>query len=115
MSGEPANFTLEEAARFRARRPAKSRSNERPAGPCPTLGDLQRASSWWWVHCVRCRHCAPMAFAAPVIRWGADAPGDTLRQNARCSCCGNKGATIRHPGWGGNAIGFLPFPSAMKL
>jgi hypothetical protein len=54
-------------------------------------------------------------FAAPVILWGADASGDTLRQNARCSCCGNKGATIQHPGWSGNATGFLPFPSDCGL
>jgi hypothetical protein len=33
-----------------------------------------------------------------------------LRQRARCTACGNKGATIQHPGWGGADIGFLPFP-----
>ena len=25
--------------------------------------------------------------------------------------CGHKGATIQHPGWGGENVGFLPFPT----
>ncbi|HEX3505636.1 MAG TPA: hypothetical protein VHU22_19815 [Xanthobacteraceae bacterium] len=41
----------------------------------------------------------------------ADAPGDVLRQRARCTACGSKGATIQHPTWGGNSVGFLPFPT----
>jgi hypothetical protein len=52
-----------------------------------------------------------MAFAAPVILWGANAPSDKLRQCARCTGCGGKGATLKHPTWGGNNIGFLPFPT----
>jgi hypothetical protein len=31
--------------------------------------------------------------------------------NARRTGRGNKGAKMRHPGWGGNSIGFLPFPA----
>jgi|SRR5690349_8286159 hypothetical protein len=53
---------------------------------------------------------APLACAVAVIRWGADVSSDRLRQRARCSSCGKKGATIQHPGWGGNDVGFLPFP-----
>jgi hypothetical protein len=53
-----------------------------------------------------------MAFAAPVILWGADAPSDKLRQCARCMECGRKGTTLKHPTWGGTSIGFLPFPSS---
>ena len=34
-----------------------------------------------------------------MIRWGADASSDKLRQRARCTACGHKGATIQHPGW----------------
>jgi hypothetical protein len=52
-----------------------------------------------------------MAFAAPVILWGADAPSDVLRQCARCIACSNRGASLKHPTWGGNNIGFLPFPT----
>jgi hypothetical protein len=52
-----------------------------------------------------------MAFAAPVIVWGADAPSDTLHQCARSAGCGSKGATLKHPTWGGNNIGFMPFPT----
>jgi hypothetical protein len=51
-----------------------------------------------------------MAFAAPVILWGANAPSDKLRQCARCTGCGSKGAKLKHPTWGGNSIGFQPFP-----
>ena len=28
-------------------------------------------------------------------------PAILLRQRARCSACGRKGATLQHPGWGG--------------
>ena len=50
-----------------------------------------------------------MAFAAPIILWGADAPSDKLHQCARCTGCGSKGATLQHPTWGGNNIGFMAF------
>jgi hypothetical protein len=53
-----------------------------------------------------------MAFAPLIIRWGAEASSDKLRLCARCTECGHKGATIQHPGWAGNDIGFAPFPSA---
>ena len=36
---------------------------------------------------------------------------DKLRQCPRCTSCGNKGATIQHPGWAGSQIGFQPFPA----
>jgi hypothetical protein len=76
-----------------------------------TLGDLHRATPWVWVYCERCQHHGPLACAVAVIRWGPDMSSDKLRQSARCTRCGNKGATIQHPGWGGNDIGFLPFPT----
>jgi len=110
MSGEPANFSLEEAARWRA----KQRRKLSP-GPRPTLGDLQRSTPWLWMHCERCQHRAPFACAVAVIRWGADESSDRLRQCVRCTCCGGKGATIQHPGWGGNSIGLLPFPAQPPL
>ena len=34
-----------------------------------------------------------------------------LRAGARCTNCGEKGATLQHPGWAGNHIGFYPFPT----
>ena len=52
-----------------------------------------------------------MAFAAPIILWGAEAPSDKLHQCARCTGCGGKGATLKHPTWGGNNIGFMAFPT----
>jgi len=42
-------------------------------------------------------------------RKGADASSDVLRQRARCTACGDKGATLQHPSWGGADVGFLPF------
>jgi len=56
---------------------------------------------------------APFACAVAVIRWGPNTSSDKLRSCARCTACGNKGATIQHPGWGGNDVGFLPFPVEM--
>ena len=106
MSGEPANFSLKDAAYWRSRRPYKS-----PPGPRPTLGELQRGHPWGWLWCERCQHRAPFAYAAAVIRWGPDVSSDRLRERVRCTGCGSKGATIQHPGWGGNSIGFLPFPT----
>src|SRR5271167_1543407 len=76
----------------------------------PTQGDLQRATPWVWLHCESCLHHSPLACAVPVIRWGADASSDVLRQRARCTACGRKGATLQHPGWAGEHIGFIPFP-----
>jgi hypothetical protein len=89
----------------------KANNRQTGGGPIPTLGDLQRTTPWVWLWCERCQHHAPLACAVAVIRWGPDVSSDRLRQLARCSCCGKKGATIQHPGWGGNDVGFLPFPT----
>jgi hypothetical protein len=107
MSGEPANFDIRDMAYWEARRKPQP---ERP-GPRATLGQLQRGSSpWCWLWCEKCLHHAPIAFAPLVIRWGADASSDKLRRSARCTVCGTKGATLQHPGWAGETIGFEPFP-----
>jgi hypothetical protein len=77
-------------------------------------GDVDRAAPatpWLWLHCEKCQHYAPLACAVPVIRWGANVSSDKLRQCARCTACGHKGATIQHPGWAGEHIGFMPFPT----
>jgi hypothetical protein len=107
MSGEPHYLSLRDLAYWQSRPQHRS-----PPGPRPTLGDLQRATSWVWLWCERCQHKAPAAIVPFMIRWDAGVSSDKLRQCARCSTCGNKGATIQHPGWGGNSIGFLPFPAA---
>jgi hypothetical protein len=103
VCGDPPHQALE--------RPRRSRQNVamwRNTGRRPTLGDLQRATPWIWVSCERCQHYAPLACAVAVIRWGPNTSSDKLRRCARCTACGNKGATIQHPGWGGNDIGFHP-------
>jgi hypothetical protein len=79
--------------------------------PRPTLGELQRATPWLWVHCEKCQHRSPLACAVAVIRWGPNTSSDKLRQCARCTSCGNRGATIQHPGWADKNIGFQPFPT----
>jgi len=109
MSGEPANFSLEDATRWRERRRP---SWATPPGPIPTLGALQKSSAWWWVYCDRCQRRIATALAPYVIRWGADASSDVLRRSARCVKCGHKGATLQHPGWTNSIVGFEAFPGA---
>jgi hypothetical protein len=66
-----------------------------------------------WLHCTKigCTHYAPAAMAPFVIRWGADTSSDVLRQRARCTRCGHKGAVTQRPGY---EMGWLrlfsPFP-----
>jgi hypothetical protein len=104
MSGE--RRTLQNYAYWSSRKTYRSKP-----GPVPTLGELQRGDGkWCWLWCEKCWRKAPFAFAAAVIQWGADASSDVLRQRARCKVCGNKGATIQHPSWVGEAVGFQPFP-----
>src|SRR5215475_11797163 len=84
------------------------------SGRVATLGELHRSPGWVWIWCGRampyCGHRAPMALAPLVIRWGPDASSDMIRQRAVCTKCGHVGATLQHPGWWGNQIGFEPFP-----
>ena len=82
------------------------------SGPVPTLEGLQREAPWFWVYCNRlgCNHSAPMAVAPLVIRWGPDASSNNLRQSARCTRCGRKGATLRHPSFINLEVGIALFP-----
>jgi hypothetical protein len=109
MSGEPSNFNARAMARWLASR-GRPHAKRQPAGPRPTLGDLQRSHCWTWVYCEKCLHHAPMALVPLIIRWGAETSSDRLRESARCTKCGHKGATLQHPGWAGTHIGFQPFP-----
>jgi hypothetical protein len=77
----------------------------------PSLAELRQHSAWFWLWCERCLHRAPVAFVPLMIRWGSDASSDKLRHSARCTKCGNKGATLQHPGWIDAQAGFAPFPS----
>jgi hypothetical protein len=72
-----------------------------PPLPVPTLGDLHQPPGWATLHCnaMGCHHSARFAFAPYVIRWGWDASSDRLRQSARCSRCGGKGARITMASW----------------
>jgi hypothetical protein len=66
VSGEPANFCGKNLARWIARR----RHYKSKPGPRPTLGDLQRATPWVWLHCERCQNHAPLACAVAGIPVG---------------------------------------------
>jgi hypothetical protein len=57
-----------------------------------------------------CGHSAPMAIAPLIIRSGGNTSSDRLRRCARCTVCGHKGATLQHPGWIENGVGWQPFP-----
>jgi len=109
MSGEPSNFNARAMARWLASR-GRPHAKRQPQGPRPTLAELQRSHCWTWVYCEKCLHHAPMALVPLIIRWGAETSSDRLRQSARCTKCGHKGATLQHPGWAGTHIGFQPFP-----
>jgi hypothetical protein len=65
-----------------------------------TQGDPHRVTLWEWAYCEKCPHHVPLACAVPVIRWGAEISSDKLRQCARCTAYGYKGAMIQNPGWG---------------
>ena len=106
MSGEPAKFSGNDMARWLA---SRHRYKSKP-GPRATLGDLQRATPWVRLWCERCQHHSPLACAVALIRWGASASSDVLRERARCTACGRKGATLQHPSWAGEHVGFELFP-----
>jgi hypothetical protein len=82
------------------------------AGPVATLGDLRSSTAWLWIYCEGrgCGHCAPVALAPFIIRWGEHASSDMLRRSAKCTCCGRKGATLRTPSWVNSQVGTAPFP-----
>jgi hypothetical protein len=113
MSGEPANFNARAMARWLAIR-GRPRAERQPPGPRPTIAELQRSHCWTWVYCEKCLHHAPMALVPLMIRWGAETSSDRLRQCARCTKCGHKGATLQRPGWAGRHIGFQPFPVSIE-
>lgn len=88
----------------------------RPAAPpVPTLGQLLHAPYWCWLRCNACDHCVAVALVPFVIRWGADAASDMLREHVRCAACGRRGATLQHPSWADGAVGWQPFPTAKRL
>jgi hypothetical protein len=57
---------------------------------------------------------APMALAPAIIRWGADASSNVLRQRMRCTACGSLGATLQHPSRVDSIVGLAPFPFAKE-
>ena len=87
--------------------------------PVPTLGELQTGSTKWvWAFCndldesgrVAWLHRAPLALAPFVIRCGAEASSNVMRERLRCAVCGHRGAVLQHPSWIDAQIGEQPFP-----
>src|SRR5262249_14924742 len=74
---------------------------------------LRRSTCWVWLYCLdrtNCHHHAAAALAPFIIRWGEDTSSDVLRQAARCTHCGRKGATLMLPSWQDSEVGMAPFP-----
>src|SRR5215831_21283595 len=92
------------------RRPTRTRAPAQAA----TLGEINTPPHWFWVCCEGsdCGHHAPMAITPLVIRWGPNTSSDKLRRSARCTVCGRKGATLKHPSWHDEQVGWQPFPVA---
>jgi hypothetical protein len=53
---------------------------------------------------------APLALAAPTIRWGPEASSNVLRTRLRCTRCGARYTSLRHPGHVNAIVGTAPFP-----
>jgi hypothetical protein len=51
-----------------------------------------------------------LALAPFVIRWGAEASSNVMRERLRCAVCGHLGAVLQHPSWIDAQIGEQPFP-----
>jgi hypothetical protein len=51
-----------------------------------------------------------MALAPLIIRWSGAASTDLLRAHARCTRCGQKGATLQHPSWVDTGTEWASFP-----
>ena len=67
--------------------------------PPPTLEEMRQAAPCLWVNC-RNREClqrSPLAITPLIIRRGANASSNRLRQNARRQRCGKRGADLQHP------------------
>jgi hypothetical protein len=92
--------------------PAPVQPRMRGAVPVPTLGELLHQPYWLWLRCNACGHCVAVALVPFVIRWGADASSDVLRTHARCTVCGRRGASLQHPSWADESVGWEPFPVA---
>src|SRR5947207_13878239 len=84
------------------------RRSRTPPGPVTTLGELQHGTPWVWAYCEgpdAIGRRSPLALAPFVIRWGADASSDVMRERLRCAVCGHRGARLEHPSWMGTGIG----------
>ena len=80
--------------------------------PAPSLSDLQKPAGWLWLICRRldCGHRKAILLAPLITRFGPHASSDILRQRARCSRCGSRGALTILPSWAGTGVGWAPFP-----
>ena len=78
--------------------------------PPLTLAELRLAVCWVWLYCDACGHGAPTALTPWMIRFDPNASSDLLRRNSRCGRCGDRGASVRLPSWGGLDVGLAPFP-----
>jgi hypothetical protein len=104
MSSEPANFTFEEAARWRA--PLQICSRPAPDAWRTAARDTEGVDA-----------LRAMSASRPARLRDRRDPLSRRRiqrqiaQLRKLHGCVGKGAVIQHPDWSGERIGFLPFPS----
>lgn len=81
--------------------------------PVATLAEIRRHFCWVMAYCLNrhCLHSRPLALTPIIIRFGPDASSDVIRERAKCERCGQKGATLQMPSWGGLEVGARPFPT----
>jgi len=69
-----------------------------------------------WVLLLELRSPRGGGAGAPVIiRWGGEASTDRLRARARCTACGGKGASLRHPSWTDSAGGWANVSNVARV
>jgi hypothetical protein len=87
---------------------------QRPA----TLGQLRSGNNpWMWATCrnLNCNRGAPVALVPYIIRWGTDAPIETMINAMRCELCGFKGVSLDYRNWADAQVGLAPWPNGFRL
>jgi hypothetical protein len=84
-----------------------------PAPPIP-LGKFanNQDPDWGWFYCdtITCVHRVAIRYKTLVERHGPDMRWDHLLARMKCTVCGHRGATWRHPSWRDTETGWQPFP-----
>lgn len=81
-----------------------------------TLGELADRTDpdWTWFYCdtLDCTHHVGIRFKTLAERYGAATRWDDMLARMKCTKCGHRGATARHPSHDVNTQGWQRFPGA---